>query len=151
MPKLFLRLVLLTPLMCLLPAGPSLAVTDVYDFCDTRQDYKKILKYYKNYRDPSDQMIDYMRKRLPKGKSALKLSKQEFKDLSKGFKPAPVNPPKTACQKIPGNKLVIDKSGPFTDMTCVRPPSWTSCKWIDKRALKSRWKLSADRKYWTRR
>ncbi|WP_157738749.1 hypothetical protein [Labrenzia sp. VG12] len=130
--------------------SPSLARTDIFDFCDTPQDYKRIQKYYREYKDPSDQMIDYMSKRLPRGKSALNLTKQEFKALSKGFKPVPLNPPKAACQKIPGNTLVADKSGMFSGFACVRPPSWKTCKWIAYKALKARWHPGSQKGIWLR-
>ncbi|GAB4531167.1 MAG: hypothetical protein Tsb0019_32950 [Roseibium sp.] len=92
-----------------------------------------------------------MKKRLPKGKNALELSKKEFQALGKGFKVKKPNPPKVACHKIPGRSLVVVKKRTFSTMTCVRPPSWDTCKWIDERVIGAKWKLSADRKKYVRR
>ncbi|CTQ54178.1 hypothetical protein LP7551_02710 [Roseibium album] len=136
----------------------SYAAPSFYQACDTAAEYKKMVKYLKNQPDEVDQALSYARKKLRKyDRMSLKQrmqSKQYKQDLAKAlseFKPAKTRPPKFSCRKIPGNKLVVEKSGMFSGVACVRATAWRSCKWTSLSSLRGYWRPGTDRKNWVRK
>lgn len=126
------------------------------DACDTAAEYKKMVKYLTSQPDESSQALTYAKKKLKKyGRMSLseKMQNEQYKkDLAKAlseFRPAKA--PKFACQKIPGNKLVVEKSGMFSGVACVRATRWKSCKWTGYKVLRINWAAGSDRKNWIRK
>ncbi|WP_422383853.1 hypothetical protein [Roseibium album] len=140
-------------------AEQTLAAQDAYYACDTASEYKSLVKYIRSIPDPSDQMISHLRKELKQKYKHLSFkqkmqSKEYERDMKKAmqeFRPTKPAPPNFACKKIPGNTILVDKNGQFSGIACVRPPSWSKCKWTGRNALKARWSPTSDRKTWRRR
>ncbi len=140
-------------------AGQTLAAQDAYHACDTASEYKKLVKYIRSIPDPSDQMTSHLRKELKQKYKHLSFkqkmqSKEYERDMKKAmqeFRPTKPAPPNFACKKIPGNTILVERNGQFSGIACVRPPSWSKCKWTGRNALKARWSPTSDRKTWHRR
>lgn len=140
-------------------AEQTFAAQDAYYACDTASEYKKLVKYIRSIPDPSDQMISHLRKELKQKYKHLSFkqkmqSKEYERDMKKAmqeFRPTKPAPPNFACKKIPGNTILVEKNGQFSGIACVRPPSWSKCKWTGRNALKARWSPTSDRKTWRRK
>lgn len=157
--KLNIQLKCFAFLLFFFSAQQALASPDLYYACDSTKDYKKLQSYFRNLTDPSDQVIDHLRKELNQKYKHLsrkqRMQSKEFeRDMKKAlreFRPTKPAPPKVACKKIPGNTILVEKSGSFSGIACVKPPSWSKCKWTGRNALKARWAPTADRKTWRRK